>query len=328
MLIVAPPASSRRMVAALLAVGMTGTLPRGDRRPRRARRGCRGPAPADWEAMRRHRLLSPVWVVAHVLVAVVLVGFPLLGLWQLERHEQQQATDDALAQRPQQPPLTAAQLDGDPQRLAYRRVDVGGTWQPRDEVLLSTRPHQGRPGHHVLTPLRLSDGSAVLVNRGWVPYDVDAPPIAAAAPPSGEVRVTGVAVPGRDARRAGALDGQGREPGAIAAEDTVEFVSHGDPALVGRLVGENLPGVVVRADDGHRRAMVPVYRGGRGGLSPFAATPRSRAGHRGPTRRRRRRRSRHTRRAAAAGALTRAPLSTAGAGSAARVGDPKAGVGR
>jgi cytochrome oxidase assembly protein ShyY1 len=204
--------------------------------------------------MRRHRLLSPVWVVAHVLVAVVLVGFPLLGLWQLERHEQQQATDDALAQRPQQPPLTAAQLDGDPQRLAYRRVDVGGTWQPRDEVLLSTRPHQGRPGHHVLTPLRLSDGSAVLVNRGWVPYDVDAPPIAAAAPPSGEVRVTGVAVPGRDARRAGELDGQGREPGAIAAEDTVEFVSHGDPALVGRLVGENLPGIVVRADDGHRRA--------------------------------------------------------------------------
>lgn len=204
--------------------------------------------------MRRHRLLSPVWLVGHVIVAAVLVGFPLLGMWQLDRHQQQQTTTAQLEQRPQQPALTAGELDGDPAQLAYRRVAVTGTWQPRDEVLLSTRPYRGQPGHHVLTPLRLADGTAVLVDRGWVPYDVDAPPVADAAPPQGQVRVTGVAMPARDARRAGDLQGEGRPPADIAAGEAVEFVSHPDPALVGRLIGVDLPGIVVRADDGHRRA--------------------------------------------------------------------------
>lgn len=211
--------------------------------------------------MRRHRLLSPVWLLAHALVAAVLVSFPLLGLWQLDRHQQQEATNAQLEQRSQQPALTAGELlDGEPEQLVYRRVDVTGTWQPRSELLLSTRPLRGQPGHHLLTPLRLGGGSAVLVDRGWVPYDVGSPPVTDAAPPEGEVRVTGVVIPGRDARRAGALDGQGRPPGDLPDGAPVEFVSHADPALVGRLLGVDLAPLVVRADRGHRAegASLPV----------------------------------------------------------------------
>lgn len=202
----------------------------------------------------RSTLLSPVWLVAHGLVAVVLVTFPLLGLWQLDRHEQQQAVHAALEQRPDQPPLTADDLGGAPDQLAYRRAELTGAWEPAAEVLLSTRPHQGRPGHHVLTPLRLDDGTAVLVNRGWVPYDVGAPPVEEAPPPDGRVRVTGVALPRQPARRAGSLDGEGRAPADVAAGERIEFVSHRDPKVVGRALGQALPAVVVRADDGHRAA--------------------------------------------------------------------------
>ncbi len=40
-------------------------------------------------------------------------------------------------------------------------------------MLLDNRTHQGKPGYQVLTPLLLSGQnkpSAVLVNRGWIPY--------------------------------------------------------------------------------------------------------------------------------------------------------------
>lgn len=205
------------------------------------------------EAM-RSPLLSPVWLVGHVLVAAVLVSFPLLGLWQLDRHEQQQATHAALDQRPDQPPLQPDELDGDPDELVYRRADLAGTWEPTREILLSTRAHQGRPGHRVLTPLRLSNGSAVLVDRGWVPYDVDAPPVEDARPPDGRVEVTGLVLPRTPARRAGTLDGEGQAASDIGAGDAIEFISHADPAVVGRALGEPLPAVVVRADGGHRSA--------------------------------------------------------------------------
>lgn len=39
----------------------------------------------------------------------------------------------------------------------------------RRHVLLAGRAHSGSPGVDVLTPLRLASGSAVLVNRGWLP---------------------------------------------------------------------------------------------------------------------------------------------------------------
>jgi cytochrome oxidase assembly protein ShyY1 len=48
----------------------------------------------------------------------------------------------------------------------------------------------------VLTPLVFGDGTAVLVDRGWVPLDVTTPPVTgAAAAPAGPVRIEGLALP-------------------------------------------------------------------------------------------------------------------------------------
>jgi len=47
----------------------------------------------------------------------------------------------------------------------------------------------------VLTPLVLADGSAVLVDRGWVPLEVATPPVSGdAAAPSGTVTIEGLAL--------------------------------------------------------------------------------------------------------------------------------------
>ena len=61
------------------------------------------------------------------------------------------------------------------------------------EVLVRNRPFDGVNGNDVVTPLVLADGTAVLVTRGWVPFEVPVErPLPGAEPPTGEVTVTGV----------------------------------------------------------------------------------------------------------------------------------------
>ena len=55
-------------------------------------------------------------------------------------------------------------------------------------MILYGRSLDGQAGNHVLTPLVLADGRAVVVDRGWVPFEMDEPPVADGAPP-GETEV-------------------------------------------------------------------------------------------------------------------------------------------
>jgi surfeit locus 1 family protein len=54
----------------------------------------------------------------------------------------------------------------------------------------------GRPGFYVVTPLRLTDGTAVLVQRGWQPRDaMDRARVTEPPTPAGNVRVAGRIAP-------------------------------------------------------------------------------------------------------------------------------------
>lgn len=141
-------------------------------------------------------LLSPKWLLGHILVAGIAVLFVSLGLWQLDRHEQRAAHNALVSERMNAAPVDLGEAsDADGDELAYRRGVVSGRYLPDEEVLLTPRSWQGRSGHHVLTPLLTDDGQALLVARGWVPFEQDAAPVDAAAPPPEQVRVTGVVFP-------------------------------------------------------------------------------------------------------------------------------------
>lgn len=123
----------------------------------------------------RSLLLRPGWILTHLVVVALAVLFVILGVWQLERHaEVAEENERILAQLQADPlPLDEALDQPDPDLLP---VTVTGTFEAEGELQLAPRSRNDLPGFEVLTPLRLPDGSAVIVNRGWVPLDLDPPP--------------------------------------------------------------------------------------------------------------------------------------------------------
>jgi surfeit locus 1 family protein len=134
------------------------------------------------------------WVVAIAALATALLT-ARLGLWQLDRAAQKQRLQEAQHSQRMLPPLTPPELARDAAGAAaqvQRRAVVEGQWLTAQTVYLDNRPMNGRTGFYALTPLRLPDGSALLVQRGWWPRDMaDRTRIAAPAPAAGVVHVQG-----------------------------------------------------------------------------------------------------------------------------------------
>ena len=150
-------------------------------------------------------------IAVALLVAVTCIA---LGIWQIARlHQRQQfnaAVRAGLAREPA--PVDTLLPDGvDPDTVRYRRAEATGTYDTEHGFVLYGRTQDSRAGNHLLTPLLLSDGSAILVDRGWVPLDVDEPGAPEAAPPSGAVDVEGVL-----------FSSEGDPPGAVDAGGPAE----------------------------------------------------------------------------------------------------------
>ena len=138
------------------------------------------------------RMSARRWIV--LLAAVALAGLTArLGFWQLDRAAQKEGLQAAIDSRRVLPPLAADALADDERQAAeqhHRRIELRGRWLPQHTVFLENRQMQGRPGFFVLTPLLLPDGSAVVVQRGWVPRDIrDRTLVQAPALPDGEIRL-------------------------------------------------------------------------------------------------------------------------------------------
>jgi surfeit locus 1 family protein len=122
------------------------------------------------------RPLPTVFAVA----AVVL--FVALGNWQLGRAEEKQRLAGNFTAAG--PAVDWRRVRDDAPR--YQRVSLHGHYDPTHQFLLDNTSVESVAGVQVLTPFLLDDGSAVIVNRGWLPFgatrqdlpavDVDAEP--------------------------------------------------------------------------------------------------------------------------------------------------------
>ncbi|AEV82197.1 Surfeit locus protein 1 [Actinoplanes sp. SE50] len=149
-------------------------------------------------------LLTPRWLATAVLAVVASVIMVMLGNWQLRRyHERSEinARIDAADSTPAVPmtsKLAAPTVQGTPgaspgKAVAWTKVTVTGRYDPAHEIQARGRTVNGDVGFEIVTPLMLADGTAVLVDRGWVPPAAAgalAPPQAPPAP-TGQVTVVG-----------------------------------------------------------------------------------------------------------------------------------------
>lgn len=99
---------------------------------------------------------------------LVAAGCVRLGFWQLDRLHQRRARNADLVAR-----LALPTVEISRQALAdsvrQRRVSARGVWDYDAERVWGGRSFEGTPGVALITPLRLADRSAVLVDRGWAP---------------------------------------------------------------------------------------------------------------------------------------------------------------
>ena len=120
-----------------------------------------------------------------------------LGQWQWNRAAEKQTLLDRWAGQALLAPVALPTApDGNTTATAqFLRVFASGAYLPDSQVLLDNQTHGGKAGYRVLTPLLLADGSALMVDRGWV-----------ALPGNARDRLPNVAVSSANRRVQGRLD--------------------------------------------------------------------------------------------------------------------------
>ena len=146
------------------------------------------------------------WLPALLILIVVAVTVRL-GFWQRDRAHQKEALQAHITQFENAP---AQPVGGAPialKDIEFHRVRAVGSFVADKVVYLDNRPYNDQPGFYVVMPFKLADGGYVLVNRGWLPRNInDRTAIEPYATPSGQIEIEGIAR--ADATRAFEL-GQG-----------------------------------------------------------------------------------------------------------------------
>lgn len=163
-------------------------------------------------------------------VVVLVIAMVLLGLWQLRRLDDKRDDKALVESRQEEPVADVAEVV--PARMAvdapgvdavlYRRVTATGVYEDDDTVVVENRTYNGAAGGWVLTPLRIDEGLAVVVNRGFIGFDREGAIVPPAAP-GGDVAVEGLVFPSQERGRFGPTDPTDGDLRVLARVDLDRF---------------------------------------------------------------------------------------------------------
>jgi cytochrome oxidase assembly protein ShyY1 len=190
-------------------------------------------------------LLTPRWLGLLAAALALASTMVFLGKWQLDRYQARTTMNDRIAAGEAGPADPVAEVlpgpgAATPEAAQWRRVTATGTYDSSHEVLVRNRTADGEVGFEVVTPLVLADGSAVLVDRGWIPASPGGPTAAPEVPtaPGGSVSVVARVHP----TERGALD-------SVVIGGRTE-IRHINTAALGRSAGYAVRDAYLLAVDG------------------------------------------------------------------------------
>ncbi|WP_372699314.1 SURF1 family protein [Arthrobacter sp. JSM 101049] len=159
-------------------------------------------------------LASTRWLGWLLLVCVFAAACVGLGRWQMNRLDEARAGNarveanydaQAIDFRRARPYFASL-----PEDEAWTPVTMTGTYLVDDTLVVRNRPRNGGPGYEVLVPFKTTEGTVVVIDRGWLPIgdDTAGRPDTVPAPPQGTVEVTARLKVGEPAVSRSAPEGQ------------------------------------------------------------------------------------------------------------------------
>ncbi|MBC7277273.1 SURF1 family protein [Nocardioides sp.] len=140
-------------------------------------------------------LLSRRWVGFTVFVLILAYGTWWLGQWQFDRLEDRKASNQIVRTNEHAEPVPVSDVLAPGEEVAdedeWRRVTATGTYAVDDTIIWRYRTPDEAKGVDIVVPLVLADGTAVLVDRGWLQTTSQNEFVDLPSPPSGEVTITG-----------------------------------------------------------------------------------------------------------------------------------------
>lgn len=118
-------------------------------------------------------MFSRRWLVTTLIVLAVCAVLIRLGFWQLSRLQQRLAFNARFAAVRAMSSLDLnSVLPANLTEMEYRNATITGLYDFEQQVALRNQYNdQNQVGYALFTPLMLDSGSAVLVERGWIPAD-------------------------------------------------------------------------------------------------------------------------------------------------------------
>ena len=121
-------------------------------------------------------MFSRQWLFTTLLVFAGTAFCIRLGIWQLDRLEQRRAFNAQVeSMRATEPLDLNNELPENISKMEWRAATVTGQYDFENQVALRNQYYGDQYGYHLITPLLFS-GTAVLVDRGWVPADGNSAP--------------------------------------------------------------------------------------------------------------------------------------------------------
>jgi cytochrome oxidase assembly protein ShyY1 len=104
----------------------------------------------------------------------MLPAFQALSNWQWHRLQDRQVVNAEIQAQINKEPVPITELIVDtngaksvPEDSQWRTVEITGVWLQDNQVLVRKKSLESDLGLWVVTPLQLSDGTIVMINRGW-----------------------------------------------------------------------------------------------------------------------------------------------------------------